>query len=132
MVCALRAGPRALPLQALGEVEVRRRSAQEDKPLRMIKTLLHELCKLRKERIFDDARAMPGEGGAAAPGLPLWPAGMHAGPRARALQHALPSHSATLGLAQRFPPLGRARRIYRYPSCRDVRAVCAFSSQAWL
>ncbi len=51
-----------VPLQALGEAEVRRRSAQEDKPLRMIKTLLHELCKLRKERIFDDARAMPGEG----------------------------------------------------------------------
>ena len=34
-------------LVALGVDEVRRRAAADDKPLRMFKTLLHELCKLQ-------------------------------------------------------------------------------------
>ena len=32
-------------LDRLGVDEVRQRGAQDDKPLRMVKTLLHELCK---------------------------------------------------------------------------------------
>lgn len=33
--------------QGIGPEEVRKRSAREDKPLRMVKTVLHELCKLK-------------------------------------------------------------------------------------
>jgi len=32
---------------ALGGEEIRKRGAREDKPLRMVKTVLHELCKLK-------------------------------------------------------------------------------------
>ena len=31
----------------LGVDEIRRRGAEDDKPLRMVKTILHELCKLK-------------------------------------------------------------------------------------
>ena len=31
----------------LGVDEIRRRGAEDDKPLRMVKTVLHELCKLQ-------------------------------------------------------------------------------------
>ena len=31
----------------LGVDEIRRRGAEDDKPLRMVKTMLHELCKLK-------------------------------------------------------------------------------------
>ena len=31
----------------LGVDEIRRRSSSDDKPLRMVKTILHELCKLK-------------------------------------------------------------------------------------
>ena len=31
----------------LGVDEIRRRGADDDKPLRMVKTILHELCKLK-------------------------------------------------------------------------------------
>ncbi|KXZ46795.1 TOG1 protein [Gonium pectorale] len=47
-------------MQNLGAEEVRRRSAVEDKPLRMIKTVLHELCKHRGHEIYRDVQAMPG------------------------------------------------------------------------
>ena len=47
-------------VQALGADEVRRRSQLEDKPLRMVKTLLHELCKLRGHAIYEDVDNMPG------------------------------------------------------------------------
>ena len=31
----------------LGVDEIRRRGADDDKPLRMVKTILHELCKIK-------------------------------------------------------------------------------------
>lgn len=34
---------------------------QEDKPLRMVKTMLHELCKHRGYDIYKDIENMPGE-----------------------------------------------------------------------
>ncbi|KAG2440105.1 hypothetical protein HXX76_004219 [Chlamydomonas incerta] len=47
-------------MQALGAEEVRRRSSLEDKPLRMVKTMLHELCKHRGYDIYKDMENMPG------------------------------------------------------------------------
>ncbi|KAG2491479.1 hypothetical protein HYH03_010264 [Edaphochlamys debaryana] len=47
-------------MQSLGADEVRRRSSLEDKPLRMVKTMLHELCKHRGYDIYEDVRQMPG------------------------------------------------------------------------
>ncbi|PNH12606.1 Protein MOR1 [Tetrabaena socialis] len=46
-------------MQELGADEVRRRSSLEDKPLRMVKTMLHELCKHRGYDIYRDVEAMP-------------------------------------------------------------------------
>ncbi|GIL58886.1 hypothetical protein Vafri_13702 [Volvox africanus] len=46
-------------MQDLGTEEVRRRSSIEDKPLRMVKTMLHELCKHRGYEIYKDVEAMP-------------------------------------------------------------------------
>lgn len=40
----------------LGLTEIRRRSTSDDKPLRMVKTLLHELCKKK----VGCAKAVPG------------------------------------------------------------------------
>ena len=36
----------------LGVDEIRRRGAEDDKPLRMVKTVLHELCKLKVCKLF--------------------------------------------------------------------------------
>lgn len=36
----------------LGVDEIRRRGAADDKPLRMVKTVLHELCKLKVSQAF--------------------------------------------------------------------------------
>lgn len=36
----------------LGVDEIRRRGAADDKPLRMVKTVLHELCKLKVSQVF--------------------------------------------------------------------------------
>jgi hypothetical protein len=44
----------------LGVDEIRKRSSNDDKPLRMVKTILHELCKMRGYDIYDDASAIPG------------------------------------------------------------------------
>jgi len=44
----------------LGVDEIRKRSSADDKPLRMVKTILHELCKLRGYAIYDDASGIPG------------------------------------------------------------------------
>jgi cytoskeleton-associated protein 5 len=41
--------------EALGVNEIRRRSHSEDKPLRMVKTILHELCKLKGTDIYRSA-----------------------------------------------------------------------------
>lgn len=38
--------------EALGVEEIRRRSHADDKPLRMVKTILHELCKLKGTDIY--------------------------------------------------------------------------------
>lgn len=38
--------------EALGVDEIRRRSQADDKPLRMVKTILHELCKLKGTEIY--------------------------------------------------------------------------------
>lgn len=38
--------------EALGVDEIRRRSHADDKPLRMVKTILHELCKLKGTDIY--------------------------------------------------------------------------------
>jgi cytoskeleton-associated protein 5 len=38
--------------EALGVEEIRRRSHADDKPLRMVKTILHELCKLKGTEIY--------------------------------------------------------------------------------
>ncbi|GLC42612.1 hypothetical protein PLESTM_001356300 [Pleodorina starrii] len=48
-------------MQDLGADEVRRRNSIEDKPLRMVKTMLHELCKKRGYEIYKDVDAMPGK-----------------------------------------------------------------------
>ncbi|KAL6753732.1 armadillo-type protein [Haematococcus lacustris] len=45
---------------ALGGEEIRRRGAREDKPLRMVKTVLHEVCKLKGSAIHDYTRTIPG------------------------------------------------------------------------
>jgi len=42
----------------LGLAEIRLRSSRDDKPLRMVKTLLHELCKKKGMRILDDMHAI--------------------------------------------------------------------------
>ncbi|KAK2077036.1 hypothetical protein QBZ16_005264 [Prototheca wickerhamii] len=44
----------------LGVDEIRRRSGVEDKPLRMVKTILHELCKLLDYGIYSHAEKIPG------------------------------------------------------------------------
>lgn len=44
----------------LGVDEIRRRSSQDDKPLRMVKTVLHELCKMAGHKIYIDAAGIPG------------------------------------------------------------------------
>lgn len=38
--------------ESLGVDEIRRRSHADDKPLRMVKTILHELCKLKGTDIY--------------------------------------------------------------------------------
>lgn len=38
--------------ERLGVDEIRRRSQADDKPLRMVKTILHELCKLKGTEIY--------------------------------------------------------------------------------
>jgi hypothetical protein len=38
--------------EVLGVEEIRRRSHADDKPLRMVKTILHELCKLKGTEIY--------------------------------------------------------------------------------
>ena len=45
--------------EQLGVEEIRRRSAVNDKPLRMAKTVLHELCKIKGGRILDFCTAIP-------------------------------------------------------------------------
>ncbi|KAK9795603.1 hypothetical protein WJX73_007429 [Symbiochloris irregularis] len=46
-------------LDSLGVDEVRQRGAQDDKPLRMVKTLVHELCKALGQDIRRYMRAIP-------------------------------------------------------------------------
>lgn len=41
--------------EALGVDEIRRRSQADDKPLHMVKTILHELCKLKGTEIYRSA-----------------------------------------------------------------------------
>uniref|UniRef100_A0A7S0RW58 TOG domain-containing protein n=1 Tax=Chlamydomonas leiostraca TaxID=1034604 RepID=A0A7S0RW58_9CHLO len=45
---------------ALGGEELRRRGAREDKPLRMVKTVLHEVCRLKGQSIFAYTKGIPG------------------------------------------------------------------------
>jgi cytoskeleton-associated protein 5 len=45
---------------SLGVDEIRRRSSADDKPLRMVKTVLHELCKLEGRRVYAHAAGIPG------------------------------------------------------------------------
>lgn len=42
----------------LGVDEIRRRGAEDDKPLRMVKTILHELCKLKVCKLFDGVQTL--------------------------------------------------------------------------
>jgi cytoskeleton-associated protein 5 len=44
----------------LGVDEIRRRSSADDKPLRMVKTVLHELCKMAGHGIYVPAAGIPG------------------------------------------------------------------------
>ncbi len=44
----------------LGVDEIRRRSSADDKPLRMVKTVLHELCKMAGHGIYVSAAGIPG------------------------------------------------------------------------
>ena len=44
----------------LGVEEIRKRSAAEDKPLRMVKTILHQLCKMLGYGIYKYANEIPG------------------------------------------------------------------------
>ncbi|CAD7700615.1 unnamed protein product [Ostreobium quekettii] len=43
----------------LGVEEIRRRGAEDDKPLRMVKTILHELCKIKGSDILDYIGLLP-------------------------------------------------------------------------
>lgn len=45
--------------ETLGVDEIRRRGAREDKPLRMVKTILHELCKLKGSGIYAHTGGIP-------------------------------------------------------------------------
>lgn len=51
----------------LGLDEIRKRSSADDKPLRMAKTILHELCKMRGYDIYEDASSIPGRDSAPQP-----------------------------------------------------------------
>jgi cytoskeleton-associated protein 5 len=44
----------------LGVEEIRRRSAAEDKPLRMVKTILHQICKLVGYNVYQYTSSIPG------------------------------------------------------------------------
>jgi len=44
----------------LGVEEIRKRSAAEDKPLRMVKTILHQICKLTGYNVYQYASGIPG------------------------------------------------------------------------
>lgn len=44
----------------LGVEEIRKRSAAEDKPLRMVKTVLHQICKLKGYNIYRYTNDIPG------------------------------------------------------------------------
>lgn len=44
----------------LGVDEIRRRSSADDKPLRMVKTVLHELCKMAGHKIYLSTAGIPG------------------------------------------------------------------------
>jgi hypothetical protein len=44
----------------LGVEEIRKRSAAEDKPLRMVKTILHQLCKMLGYGVYKYANEIPG------------------------------------------------------------------------
>eukprot|EP00798_Chlamydomonas_sp_ICE-L_P001437 gene1437-32811_t len=46
--------------EALGGEEIRRRGARDDKPLRMVKTILHEVCKFKGVALYEHARSIPG------------------------------------------------------------------------
>ncbi|WIA20535.1 hypothetical protein OEZ85_004930 [Tetradesmus obliquus] len=48
--------------EALGVEEIRRRSNADDKPLRMVKTILHELCKLKGTEIYKYTTDIPQHG----------------------------------------------------------------------
>lgn len=52
--------------EGLGVEEIRRRGGQEDKPLRMVKTILHELCKLKGHDIYRYTEQLPMPSGTAA------------------------------------------------------------------
>ncbi|KFM25421.1 Protein MOR1 [Auxenochlorella protothecoides] len=54
----------------LGVDEIRRRSGVDDKPLRMVKTILHELCKMQGYGIYAHARVIaPEKGDSASPAV---------------------------------------------------------------
>lgn len=44
----------------LGVDEIRKRSSSDDKPLRMVKTILHELCKIKGYGIYNYTAGIPG------------------------------------------------------------------------
>lgn len=44
----------------LGVEEIRKRSAAEDKPLRMVKTILHQICKLTGYNVYQYTSGIPG------------------------------------------------------------------------
>ncbi|KAG1675584.1 hypothetical protein FOA52_014172 [Chlamydomonas sp. UWO 241] len=46
--------------EALGPEELRRRAASEDKPVRMVKTTLHEVCKAKGRDVWSYAASIPG------------------------------------------------------------------------
>jgi cytoskeleton-associated protein 5 len=59
----------------LGVEEIRARGAREDKPLRMVKTILHELCKLLGRGIYSHTRGIPSAPPPAAAALGVPPSG---------------------------------------------------------
>ncbi|KAG1659479.1 hypothetical protein FOA52_005506 [Chlamydomonas sp. UWO 241] len=46
--------------EELGPEELRRRGAREDKPVRMVKTVLHEICKAKGLSVYSYASGIPG------------------------------------------------------------------------
>ncbi|KAL4424717.1 hypothetical protein ABPG77_000060 [Micractinium sp. CCAP 211/92] len=92
----------------LGVDEIRKRSSSDDKPLRMVKTILHELCKMLGYDIYHYAESIPGRNADPQPIIfayislnlqTLSQSGLIAPPPADEAATAVPAAAPTAGLA---------------------------------